>query len=202
MKKLVYGVGVNSKGKYPAHIGRRPLPCYDAWKHMLGRCYDPAYRLRNPTYEGCTVEDVWLDFQVFAEWYHQNYPKDGLKYHLDKDLKIIGNKIYGPDTCLFVTHAVNCFTTNRGNDRGSHMIGVSFYPSNGKYCAHCGDPVKGVRKFLGYYENELEAHMAWRNYKSSACLALAEQQKDQRVKDALIRWKAALDSNEIHPILE
>lgn len=62
-QRPVYGVGINDAG-YPASIqatinGRRSTlwmcPFYDAWKHMLARCYSAKRQVKFPTYAGCTV---------------------------------------------------------------------------------------------------------------------------------------------------
>ena len=66
-----------------------------------------------------TICPEWLNFSTFCndlkqivnyeEWYaHQrDYPDQRSIYHFDKDLKVFGNTVYGPDTCLFITEADN-----------------------------------------------------------------------------------------------
>ena len=73
---------------------------------MLRRCYG---KNRTACYKGCTVHEVWHNLQVFAQWYNENYPKDGcdVVYQLDKDIKIKGNKEYRPEACQFVAQDVN-----------------------------------------------------------------------------------------------
>lgn len=72
---------------------------------MLRRCYYVSKT--NTYYPDCSVEKVWHNFQVFADWYDINHPGDGGRYQLDKDIKIPGNKVYGPDACMFVTQQDN-----------------------------------------------------------------------------------------------
>lgn len=79
---------------------------------MISRCYSKLSLLRSPCYAEASVCDDWHSFQVFADWYYENHPLDGTTYHLDKDLKVKGNKIYSPSTCLFVTAKENCNETN------------------------------------------------------------------------------------------
>lgn len=74
---------------------------------MLARCYDDETQKKNPTYVGCIVCDEWHNFQRFAKWYEDNHPRDGKKYHIDKDIKVKGNRVYGQDTCIFVTPKQN-----------------------------------------------------------------------------------------------
>jgi hypothetical protein len=103
----IYGIGYSGIGKYKLNITGKYTKTYEAWFNMMRRCYCSKFQARHSTYKGCTVDSEWCNFQVFAEWYHNNYPTNGGKYELDKDIKIKGNKVYGPDTCLFVSHKDN-----------------------------------------------------------------------------------------------
>jgi hypothetical protein len=115
-KVLVYDVGDIGAGRYRSRIGNVHTPSYVKWIEMLRRCYSERQLRKDPNYFDCYVCDEWLNYQNFAPWYDKNYPRDGENYHLDKDIKISGNKVYGPDTCLFVTpsenaihaHAITC----------------------------------------------------------------------------------------------
>lgn len=89
------GVGFLGVGKYPASGG-----IYDAWRHMLHRCYSLNYH----TYEDCSVVPEWFNYQIFAEWANQGF-RQGLE--LDKDVKVPGNRIYGPNVCSWITHQEN-----------------------------------------------------------------------------------------------
>lgn len=103
----VQGVGCIGDGNYASKSGSKHAKEYLTWKGMLQRCYDEKQRHKNINYAGCTVCDEWLNYQVFAEWYHSNHPKDGHTYELDKDIKNPGNKIYSPDNCKFVSKKEN-----------------------------------------------------------------------------------------------
>ena len=74
---------------------------------MIQRCYSNKHRRVYKSYEGCSVIRDWHNFQNFAEWFYANYPKDGLDYQLDKDIKIPGNKEYSPSACSFVSASEN-----------------------------------------------------------------------------------------------
>ena len=97
----VYGVGFIGVGEYNSSSGKSGIhnTIYKTWSSMLKRCYSGKYK----TYYDCSVCDEWKNFQNFARWYEDNYPSDGMKYDLDKDIKIDGNKIYSPDTCIFAS---------------------------------------------------------------------------------------------------
>lgn len=103
---ITYGVGFVGDGPYRGAIKRVKTKAYSTWHHMLERCYDPRYHKKYPTYAGVTTCKEWYNFQSFAEWFNINY-KDGL--HLDKDInqKGVKDKIYSPETCVFVSGAEN-----------------------------------------------------------------------------------------------
>lgn len=102
-----HGIGYMGEGKYHGSVNNRETPAYSAWYSMLTRCYSRTFQQKYPTYIGCSVDPTWHNFQNFAEWYENNYPNDGKRYQLDKDILIKGNKIYSPSTCKFVTNQEN-----------------------------------------------------------------------------------------------
>lgn len=99
----VFGVGYKGYGKHKSFYGGKVRKPYSVWRSMLQRCYDKdceQYRF----YSDCSVCVEWHNFQVFAEWFEENYV-DGCQ--LDKDKKIKGNRIYSPDACLFISMKEN-----------------------------------------------------------------------------------------------
>lgn len=120
----VYGVGYLGAGNYRARNKQSFNPYFTTWRSMIQRCYSDNLHKKHPTYKDCIVCDDWLNFQNFAKWHEENHPNDGKEYHLDKDIKIKGNKVYSPDTCLFVSPFENIaeasmkdhvFTNPKGN---------------------------------------------------------------------------------------
>lgn len=105
----VYGVGYLGDGEHKAFVNRKSTLCHKRWEGIIERCYNKN-RFRK-CYVGVTVCKEWHNFQNFADWFHKNYPDDGGYYEVDKDLKVKGNKIYGPDTCIFATRLQNMSTT-------------------------------------------------------------------------------------------
>lgn len=81
-----------------------PIPALNIWRHMLYRCYAEKAKHTHPTYDDCTVCDEWHNFTNFYYWYKENFIEG---YHLDKDIKVSGNKVYSPETCMFVSHIEN-----------------------------------------------------------------------------------------------
>ena len=103
MDKRVLGVGFLGFGEYRQTINNTQTESYKTWYQMLRRCYDEKQLNRNTSYKGCTVCEEWHNFQNFAKWYEENYYKiDGETMALDKDILSKDNKIYSPETCIFV----------------------------------------------------------------------------------------------------
>lgn len=100
----VHGAGYVGDGKFVPYVGGKPTKIYATWKSMLERCYDKKFQAKRPTYTGCSVVPEWHNFQTFAEWMGK---QDYEGKHLDKDIKVKGNKVYGPNTCSFVSPTEN-----------------------------------------------------------------------------------------------
>jgi len=198
-KKLVFGVGIMDAGyrvqekiSVGYENGKRKqrliwiCPLYQRWRDMLQRCYSEKFHERFPTYKGCSVCEEWLTFSNFKHWMEQ---QDWEGKHLDKDILFQDNKIYSPETCVFVDAKVNIFLIEAAASRGEYMIGVCWDKVHSKFKAMCRDG-SGKRKYLGYYTSELEAHKAWLDYKLKLAYQLAAEQTDERIAKALIeRYK-------------
>jgi len=126
----VSGAGHIGVGEYSV---RNNKDAYIRWKHMIERCYDPKYHEKFPTYINCSVSIEWLNFQNFARWFYKNYPTDGLRYELDKDVSIIGNKIYSSSACAFIPAKINAFMAHKRRSNKSGHTGVSWQESCSKY---------------------------------------------------------------------
>ena len=108
-KPSVFGVGFVGVGSHIPVVNRRATRAYGVWQSMLGRCYNVKVQVKCPTYKDCTVCDAWHNFQNFAEWYELNHIEG---YQIDKDIKIPGNRVYSPETCLFVSPHENSIKAN------------------------------------------------------------------------------------------
>jgi len=104
---------------------------------------------------------------------------------LDKDILLVGNKIYSPETCRFVDHIVNSFIEDRSASRGDFMIGVSFMKRHKKFLAQCRNPFSKKGECIGRFDDEISAHNAWKRKKHEHALRLASMQKDSDVAFAL-----------------
>jgi hypothetical protein len=108
LAKTVFGVGCIGVGEHKAHTKEgADTKAYSIWRAMLRRCYYRGSKHHQRSYEGITVCEEWLNFQTFAEWFEENYPTDGKRCQLDKDVITPGNKVYSPKTCSFVTQQEN-----------------------------------------------------------------------------------------------
>ncbi len=192
-RKLVYGKGINDADyitKYTNDSGKRMVcPFYRKWKNMLERAYCSSYHAKHPTYISCSVSPEWLTFSNFKAWMVQQ-PWQGNE--LDKDLLVNGNKVYGPETCIFVSKAVNQLFTDSGAARGELPIGVDYRKPNNKYRARCA--VRGKRQHIGSYQTPEEASRAYNSFKRQMIIIVAREQTDIRIKDALLA--RLLDYNE------
>lgn len=110
-KPSVFGVGFIGVGEFKSRDGNKLSKLYRLWANMLRRCYDKSNLIKNPTYTDCIVVKRWHDFQNFCEDVLKmpNWNTPG--FDLDKDLRVIGNKKYGPKYCSFVPKEVNSFLT-------------------------------------------------------------------------------------------
>jgi len=170
-RKPVFGVGINDSDYVTTEVvnGKsRQCATYSRWHSMLRRAYCSKYIGDHPTYSEVFVCTEWLVFSVFAKWCEDNYV-DG--YELDKDIKVKGNKIYSPETCLFIPNEVNKLFTDRASKRGSLPIGVSFDNETKKYRAHVGS--SGKRKHLGRFDNKELASKAYKNGKNKEIIRVA-----------------------------
>lgn len=188
---MISGIGVNDADynvcRHETVDGKRKTvwtcPFYKTWTNMISRCYSDDMHKEHPTYTECSTASEWLLFSNFKGWMEQ---QDWQGKHIDKDLLIIGNKIYSPSTCVFLDPKVNTFLTERAKDRGEWPIGVYLDNSSGKYKAVCFCVSTGKQKTLGRFTDPEDAHQAWLSFKLKQAHILAEQQTDERVAKALI----------------
>lgn len=173
---LIYGIAVNDADYVTqARVnGKRTIcPFYSRWKNMLDRCYSANYHERLPTYIGCTVCSEWLSFSNFKLWMQT---KDWQDKHLDKDLLIQGNKIYSPETCLFVSGDINSLLLDNGRVRGDYPLGVCKYKKDGTFQSDI--KINGKRVYLGRYTTPEKAYSVYRSakYKHIKNIALSQSE--------------------------
>lgn len=188
-KKLIFGVGTNSRGKHKATIDGKITKSYGTWHGMLRRAYCPKRHASRPTYIGCSVTDEWLEYQEFAEWF-SNHEYSNHGYELDKDLLIPGNKIYAPDRCVFVPQQLNSLLLDSGATRGQYKQGVCFYKRADKFVTSIR--INGKLKGLGRFDTEIEAYNAYKEAKEAHVKHMANLWQDRiadNVFQALMNWQ-------------
>ena len=154
--KTVYGVGYLGEGKYKVYIDQDHLePVYNVWRTLLGRVCTEKHREQFPAYADCEVCEEWLNFQNFATWFYKHYYEiPGELMCLDKDILIKGNRIYSPETCIFVPSRINTLFVKSDKVRGNLPIGVGYHKQHNKYRSYCNTTdLNGNRnqKHLGYF---------------------------------------------------
>ena len=198
-KKLVYGVGINDAGyvvRVMGYIEERLAngnkkqvsvwfcPYYARWGNMLKRCYSKKHHNKRPTYQDCSVSEEWLLFSNFREWM---VTQEWEGNELDKDLLLLGNKVYSPETCVFVNSRVNSFILDSGVTRVRYLIGCYWNKSKRKFKSQCRNIFTKKSAHLGYFNTEIEAHLAWKKRKHELACELADSEyvTDERVAIAL-----------------
>lgn len=195
----VYGIGV--VGLEKTRGNGKPLKSYKVWSSMLGRCYDEKFHTIQSTYKDCIVCEEWLYYSNFKKWFEENYYDiEGQNMCLDKDILNKGNKVYSPDTCVFIPQSINSLFTKREVDRGELPIGVCWYEPNGKYKSQCNlFDIKiqiNKEKHLGYYSNAKEAFNAYKKAKEENIKLVADHYKNQipkKLYDAMCRYEVSIN---------
>lgn len=187
-RKPLYGLGINDAW-YRTHCisndgSRSVCPYYKIWAHMIERCNSKNLQAKYPTYSKCSVSEIWIKFSNFKLWMEK---QDWQGRHLDKDLLIPGNKVYSPESCIFVSGAINNLLTNSIIPRGDYPVGVTYNKRDGVYQSACR--VNGKKRHLGCFSTPKEAEYAYCIFKSKLVTKIASQSEamsDTRLHFALI----------------
>lgn len=153
------GVGFLGEGYYCTN-GKDKV-CHQTWDDMIKRCYAPKTKEIASRYSGVTVHPKWHNYQNFAEWYYSHVVTG---WQLDKDMLVIGNKLYSEGTCIFVPVEINAFLTG-GLKRGIHYANSKnlwvAQCQNGELCSNG----KKRQSYIGSFNTEAEALYAYKNFK-------------------------------------
>lgn len=205
VKGLVCGVGVND-ADYKVTEGHRVngkvvqtwvCPYYKRWFGMINRCYSTKSLKHRPTYVGCSVCDEWLTFSNFKKWMEQ---QEWEGRSLDKDFLAEGNKVYSPDTCLFVPLELNNFTVTSATNRGKFPLGVTYRVKGSRTIEHVRPYLSKIKNrtgsslSLGGYATPEEAHQRYLTEKLKQCENYLKEFKDEplitkgltRIKDKIL----------------
>ena len=177
----VFGVGITGTEPIVDENGEL-LSSYVCWKSMLQRCYSAKFQEKHQTYKGCRVCDEWVYYPNFKKWYDENYYNINNKTsQLDKDILVKNNKVYSPETCIFVPNFINTLFIKRQKYRGELPIGVYFNKRDKKYQAQLSMFKDGekVRKNLGYFDTADEAFKTYKKAKEDYIKEIADNYKDE-----------------------
>ena len=193
-RKPVRGIGINDANYATTKMidGKNVrCPFYRTWTNMLGRCYDPKFHAKRQTYIGCTVAPEWLSFMAFRSWMTA---QDWSGKQLDKDVVQPGNKIYSPETCVFVSPQINQLLVDSAAARGNFPQGVCLFKLDGKFQA--GIKLFGKQKYLGRFDTQEEASKAYLLAKYDHILRIASGETDIRIKQGLARHAKLLEKKQ------
>ena len=182
----VYGIGVVGE-KYPIKLGGKVTKEYSTWRNMLARCSNLQYK-NFKTYKDCEVSENFKSYEYFYEWCHKQVGFANEGWHLDKDLLIKGNKVYGENTCVFIPSEINSLLTKSTAKRGGYLIGVCWHTTNKAFMAQVNKG-KGKQDWLGYFNTELEAFNAYKVAKESF------------VKEQANKWKGQIDDRAYNALM-
>lgn len=196
-KPTVWGIGYIGEGIYKVSINRKHTLEYDRWKGILRRCYNEKERYKNTAYKDVTICREWLNFQNFADWWNKNYYEiEGEKMQLDKDILHKGNKVYSPETCVFVPSKINILFTRSNKTKNNLPKGVEFDKIRNKYRAFCG--IKGKLIAIGnnYNTPEDAFYNGYKPFKENYIKQIAEEYKDtipDKLFNAMYNWVVEID---------
>jgi len=181
-QRSVHGVGYLGQGKHVSRKGGKILKCYGTWSGMIERGYNQLFKEKNPSYKNTTVCEEWHNFQVFGDWYDENYYQiEGKKMSLDKDILVKGNKLYSPETCIIVPSNINNLFVTRKDARGKFPIGVTYDKEKKSFVTQYNTlslptDILGHR-FIGYYSTPKLAFNAYKEYKEKYIKKVADYYK-------------------------
>lgn len=118
----------NSKGKHKTRIDGKKTKACQLWENIKIRCtvLPKMNESKFGKYSSVTVDERWLDFQNFAEWFSSVDYTEG--WTLDKD--VLGYNHYGEDSCVFLPDEINKALSLKTRVRGDLPIGVSYHSKN------------------------------------------------------------------------
>ena len=169
-KPTVYGVGIvgNVKTKFDG----KNTQVYNTWYNMLSRGYCKRLHQKYPSYTDVSVCEDWLYLEKFKTWFDENYQEG---YHLDKDLLVKGNRVYSPETSIFIPQRLNGLLIQNKSLRVDDLpLGISFNKSSGKYISRCHEG-NCQPTILGYFDNPKAAFKIYKEFKEDLVKSLAEE---------------------------
>ena len=190
-KSPLYGVGINDADYAVVtkfQDGSQQMDkFYQTWKGMLCRCYCKPHKEKRTSYVGCSVCEDWLLFSNFKSWMET---QDWEGKQLDKDLLVYQNKVYNPETCVFVSHIVNSFMVHPVKAKGIYPLGVCYKQKDKTAVNERSKPFVvncGRKRLKGAFKTPMEAHRVWQLAKISKGNDIIKDQTNPKIIAGLTR---------------
>ena len=199
--RTICDIGFLGEGKHvlsPTKINPNSKQAYRIWKGLFDRCYKHYNESRNYVYNNCEISDEWECFNTFADWYFENfYEIKGQTMCLDKDILHKGNKIYSPETCVFVPQIINKLFTKSDKARGKLPIGVQYETLGYRadITTYNFELKQKKRKYLGHFNTKEEAFNAYKIAKESNIKRVADYYKNKipkKLYDAMYKYEVEI----------
>lgn len=115
---------------------------------------------------------------------------------LDKDILKRGNKVYSPETCIFVPMKINQLFIKNKTVRNSNLcIGVRYNKNKNKYQAQCGTLDERKVKTICCVDTLEEAFNKYKAFKENLIKLVAQQYKDKipnKLYEAMISYEVLI----------
>ena len=183
----LYGIA-SRLGDAPVGKGKDRAFEYTTWANMLKRCYSEKDLVDNPSYRDKSVCEQWLIYENFYSWCKQVVHKE-FGWQLDKDLLVKGNKVYSPETCVFLPPRINGVILRCDKSRGDLPIGIHFDKSRLKYKVTCQNEFD--KQYQKRFHSLEDAWLCYKTEKERVIKVIAEKYKDEidpRAYQALINY--------------
>ncbi len=189
MSNLICGVALNDAG----YVTNKSVdgvqvrcPFYAKWYTMITRCYNG----KKPAYKDCIVCDEWLTFSNFKSWMEK---QDWEEKQIDKDIIEPGNNVYCPELCCFVSRKLNMLLCAGNKAGGAYLTGVAKH-KKGSSVFESKISINGKQIRIGFFDKEIDAHIAWKKAKSKLLVDEASKQSDLRIAAGLMKHAELLNA--------
>lgn len=169
--KLICGIGISDYIDGETHRNNK---IWEIWCHMIQRCYAEYIHRTKVTYKNVKVCEEWHRYSTFRKWYLENYI-DGCD--MDKDLLQHGikNKIYSPETVVFLPREINCVLITNKRRRGKFPIGVCKHDNTYYAYMNIGHGEERKGKLIGSSTTAYGAFLLYKKEKEAYIKQLADE---------------------------
>lgn len=169
-------IGVGYIGETSTSYNKKIKKSYTVWKHMIERCYSIVEN-KDLTYRDCIVDLDWHCYANFEKWYKENYYEViEEEVQLDKDILFKNNKIYSPETCVFVPQRINnWFRDCQANKKSGLPYGTIL--DKKKYIVRCHNENMSYTS-VGRFNTIKEAELESNKFKKTTIIKVINQYKD------------------------